>query len=143
MIDTKKEIAEDILQKEDAHSVAVRQNMARQMSALGYGALLWSENVFGSTNYPLITAPDGSTYNVHGLRLNNEGGVCAIIDYPTKEYITGVKAYTSDEASKLISPAMLICSGLPEEWDILGDCFSTAIQIMKTEKGEEQPLPWW
>ncbi|MCM1319959.1 MAG: hypothetical protein NC217_06215 [Muribaculaceae bacterium] len=143
MTDTKRTKVQTILNEEENHSVAVRQNIARQMEALNYGAILWGESVFGSTNYPMVSDKSGQNYNVHGLRLNSNGGVCAIIDYPTSEYIIGVKAYTEAQAEKLIKPAMLICSGIPEEWDILGDCMATAIQVLKGEKADEQPLPWW
>lgn len=134
---------QDILKEEDKQGLQVRQNIARQLDALKYGAIMWGESVFGSTNYPEISDEMGHTYNVHGLRLNLNGGVCAIIDYPTGEYITGVKGYSQDEAEKLITPSMLICSGMPEEWEVLGDCMSTAIQILKGENEEKQPLPWW
>lgn len=143
MTSTRMRNAQNLLHEEDRHCIGVRQNMAAAMKALGCNAILWSESVFGTTNYPLITAESGRTYNVHGLKLNNNSSVCAIIDYPTQEYITGVKSFNESEAAKLISPSMLICAGTPEEWDILGDCLSTAIHILKAETVEKQPLPWW
>lgn len=143
MINTKESKVTVLLEEEEKQSLAIRQNIARQMEALHYSAILWGESVFGSTNYPLISGKDNQTYKVHGLRLNENGGICAIVDYPTSEYITGVKAYSEAQAAKMITPAMLVCSGTPEEWDILGDCMATAIQVLKGEKEESQPLPWW
>lgn len=143
MVNTKNKAAKVIIAREELHSVGVRDNIARQMKSSGYGAMLWGESVFGSTNYPLVTADSGRSYNVHGLRLNPNGSVCAIIAYPEGVDVTGVKTYTPQEADRLFSPEHQMCSGTPEEWDILGDCFSTALQVVKTETHEEQPLPWW
>lgn len=135
--------AKAILAREELHSVGVREDIARQMEASGYGAVLWEESLFGSTDYPLVSTTGGRTYNVHGLRLNPDGSVCAIIAYPAGVEVVGVRVFTPQEADKVVSPAQQMCAGTPEEWDILGDCFATAMQVAKAEVREEQPLPWW
>lgn len=132
-----------ILQREESHSVAVRNDICRQMEALHYGAVLWDENVFGTTNYPLISDPAGYEYNVHGLALDGVGALCAVVRYPAGANANGIEAYTPDQAARLIKPSDTMCEGTPEEWDILGDCFQTVLQILRAEKIEEQPLPWW
>lgn len=110
----------------------------RQVTGLSCG-----ESVFGSTSYPFVSMSGGRTYNVHGLRLNSDGSVSAVIAYPAGEEVTGVRTYTPQEADKVVSPARQMCVGTPEEWDILGDCFVSAMQVEKAETREEQPLPWW
>lgn len=143
MVNIKNKAAKAMLAREEMHSVGVRENIARQMEASGYGAILWGDSVFGSTNYPLVSTTGGRAYNVHGLRLNPDGSVCAIIAYPAGGEVTGIRTYTPQEADRVISPAQQMCAGSPEEWDILGDCFATAMQVEKAETREEQPLPWW
>lgn len=132
-----------ILDKEEAHSVGVRASICRHMEALGYGAVIWGQNIFGTTNYPLISDQNGKEYGVHGLAMNNAGSVCAVVAYPGGREETGVKAYTLAEAARLITPSSLMCEGSPEEWDVLGDCFQTVLQILKADRTEHQPLPWW
>lgn len=132
-----------ILDREEAHSVGVRASICRHMEALGYGAVLWGQNVFGTTNYPLVSDQNGKEYGVHGLAFDPGGSVCAVIAYPEGKEEAGVKAYSVDEAARLISPSILMCVGTPEEWDVLGDCFQTVLQILKADHIEQQPLPWW
>lgn len=100
MVNTKNNAAKEILAREELHSVGVREDIARQMEASGYGAVLWGESVFGSTNYPLVSTSGGRTYNVHGLRLNSDGSVCAIIAYPAGVEVTGVRTYAPQEADQ-------------------------------------------
>ena len=143
MADIKSKAAKEILARMELHVMAVKENIVRQMKVSGYGAVLWSESVFGSSNYPLLTGNEGRTHNVHGLYLSDEGHVSAVIDYPANEDIVGVKTYTPQEAGKLFSPSALLSAGSPEEWDVIGDCFVTALTVLKAEKAEGQPLPWW
>lgn len=143
MADIKSKAAKEILARMELHVMAVKENIVRQMKVSGYGAVLWSESVFGSSNYPLLTDNEGRSHNVHGLCLSDEGHVSAVIDYPANEDIVGVKTYTPQEAGKLFSSSALLSAGSPEEWDVIGDCFVTALTVLKTEKAEGQPLPWW
>lgn len=144
MSDMNSNAAKEILAKMELQVMAVKENIVRQMKVSGYGAVLWSESVFGSSNYPLLTDNEGRSHNVHGLYLGDDGHLSAVIDYPANEDIVSVKTYTPQEAERLLSPSSaLLGVGSPEEWDVIGDCFVTALTVLKTEKLEEQPLPWW
>ncbi len=132
-----------IMAEEQKQSEQVREQIAQQLKALGYGALLWGENVFGTTNYPLISDDSGRNFNVHGVRLMENDEVYAEIAYPSGENITGVKGFYSQDAAGLIQPSALVATGSPEEWEILGDCFATAIQILKAQGQKDRPMPWW
>lgn len=132
-----------IIDEELKQCEQVREQIAHQMKALGYGALLWGQNVFGTTNYPLISDSSGRTFNAHGIRLTERGDIFAIINYPQDEYITGVKSYTEQDAERFFTSSMLDGAGSPEEWSILGDCFSTALHVLKAEQRKDAPAPWW
>lgn len=143
MVNTKNRPVEAISVIGELHSVGVREAIARQMRASGYGAVLWDERVSGSAGYPTVSADSGREYAVHGLRLNPSGAVCAVVACPAGEEVSGVRSYTPQEADRLISPEAQICAGTPEEWDVLGECFATALHVAGADGQEEQPLPWW
>ena len=99
--------------------------------------------MFGTTNYPLITAEGGRIYNVHGICRDNSGNITAVISLPTDMEVTGVMSYTAEQAEKLIPQSSVTGEGTPEEWEILGDCFAVAMQQLGVKEREESPLQWW
>lgn len=143
MIPQKNKAIKDILEKEERRSESVRNEMSRQMQSLGYGAVVWGANLFGSADYPLISAEAGRIYNVHGICRDESGNVMAVISNPSDMEVEGVMSYTPEQAERLISHSSLTDEGTPEEWEILGDCFATAVQQLSVKEHEDRPLPWW
>ena len=131
-----------LLKKEEAKMAHLRTDMAETMYERGIGAVLWGENVFGCADYPLVSDASSLTHEVHGLAMNEHGVICAVIDFPGHTQITGVRNLAPEDVGTQLTPDMMLDGGTPEEWGVLHDCFTLALQLLYDRRMEESPQPW-
>lgn len=133
----------EILNQQTQRVEQMKNGVIEQMQCLGAAAILWGENLFGSTSYPLLADADGRNHDVHGLYLTKDGVLKALIAYPGGQQITGVKLLSPQKAAEVITPQMVLDGGIPEEWAVLCDSFEVAAQVLKAQKDEDAPQAWW
>lgn len=134
MANNNESAAKRIIDEENAQGRQERGMIAGLLTERKLGALIWGENVFGCTDYPLISDKDSRTHTVRGVAVNDDGTADALIRFPDGEAITGVRGLNPTEA-KVQAPADIRCdAGLPEQWGILLDCVRTALQVLTAER---------
>lgn len=140
---TDKTGAREILAKEEVQAMDAREAMGRKLTSMGAGAVVWGGNVFGTTEYPLISDASGKTHLCQGVGVNAKGEVYAVIDFPAQGDNDGVELIKAHQASERIKKGMMLTSGTPEQWDILRDCLQVALKVLGAERREDAPMPWW
>ncbi len=135
--DTKREI----LTKQIEDAATTRARIAERME--GYGAVLWTPSVFGSTGLPVLTVSDTERHDVYGLRLERDGMISAIIAPVPMEHVQEAMALSQAQAERHITPGITIVSGTTAEWDVLLACLEATLPLIHAEKKEDRPLPWW
>lgn len=134
MTDTNNDAARHIIDEENAQGRQERNMIAGLLGERKLGALVWGENVFGCTDYPLIADKDGRNHVVHGVVLNDDGTAAALIRFPDGESIVGVRGLNATEAKVQAPPEVRCNAGLPEQWGILLDCVRVALQKLTAER---------
>lgn len=129
---------QDLINEMDKESMEARNYIMKDMTEKGYGAILWGENLFGSTNYPLIDF-NGKETPIKGFRLSAPDKLLAVVGLHDNIEVTGVKTYTMAEADRDLGTVAhdqdyYTDGGSPEQWEIAADCYKVAIQTLNAEK---------
>lgn len=137
---------EDLIKKFREEGKEARQSILEDMQHRGFAAIVWGENLFGSTDYPLIDN-GGREVSLKGFRVTSPDTVTAIIGLPDDLDIVGVRTFSEGEADKVLgtmanSLASYANEGTPEQWEVGADCYKVALEYLKTKK-EEKADTWW
>lgn len=133
----------EILAREQKRVESRKAEVIEQMKKLGAGAIIWGENIFGSTSYPVLADAKGENRSVCGLYITVQGFLEALTKYPGDKEINDVRILSPEQALAVVSGDMTETGDSPEEWSILCDCFEVAVQMLKAEKIQSEPKPWW
>lgn len=139
--------AASVEEKVDAQGASARDSILKDMESHGYGAVIWGENIFGTTDYPLMER-DGHEMELRGFRLAAPGQLVAIVALPDSLEVTGVRILSPVDADRVMGTMRHFqdyydTGGSPEEWEVAADCYRVAIETYKAEKRASQASSWW
>ena len=137
------------LEKElEQEGMKARKSILSDMNKKGYGAVIWGENLFGSTDYPLIENTEGKDVSLKGFRVISPDKIVAITGLPDGLDITGAKALTPGETDKLLGTVahdqgFYDDGGSPEQWEIAADCYKVALETIESNGDAKRINSWW
>lgn len=143
---TDKTAINTLKEKYDSIGEKARQSIADDMASRGMGAIVWGENLFGSTDYPLFSY-NGKDVTLRGFRLVASQKVVAIVSLPDSLDIVGAHSYTPEQVDKIFgnlnhSQGYYSEDGTPEQWSVGADCYKVAIADLNAKK-QQKANTWW